>query len=66
MFNIESDQEFLQYCNIAQLYSMNIFLGSILLGNLRSFVFAEVILKYFGAAHQEAAQPPSAPPYQDV
>ena len=40
---------------------MNISLGSILLGNLRSFVFAGTILKYFRAADQEAAQLPSAP-----
>ena len=53
-------------CNITQLYSMNISLGSILLGNLRSFVFAGTILKYFRAADQEAAQLPSAPPDQDV
>ena len=45
---------------------MNICLGSVLLGNLRSFVFAGAILKYFGAADQEAARPPSAPPDQDV
>ena len=45
---------------------MNICLGSILLGNLRSFVFAGAILKYFGAVDQEAARPPSAPPDQDV
>ena len=32
-----------------------------MLGNLRSFVFAGAILKYFGAAEQEAALPPSAP-----
>ena len=45
---------------------MNICLGSILLGNPKTFVFAGVILKYFGAVDQEAAQPPSAPPDQDV
>ena len=45
---------------------MNVCLGSILFGNLRSFVFAGVILKYFGATDQEAAQPPSSPLDQDV
>ena len=40
---------------------MNICLRSILLRNLRSFVFAGAILKYFGAADQEAVGPPSAP-----
>ena len=51
---------------MSQLYSMNICLGSILLGNLRSFDLAGVILKYFGGADQEAARPPSAPQDQDV
>ena len=45
---------------------MIVCLGSILLGNLRSFVFAGAILKDFGDADQEAAQPPSAPQDQDV
>ena len=40
---------------------MNICLGSILLGNLRSFVFAGAILKYFGDTDQDAA-----PADQDV
>ena len=40
---------------------MNICLGSVLLGNLRSFVFAGAILKYFGAAEQETVLLPSAP-----
>ena len=45
---------------------MNICLGSILLGNLRSFVFAGAVLKYSGAVDQEAAQLPPAPPDKDV
>ena len=45
---------------------MNMCLGSKLLGNLRSFVFAGAILKYFGAMYQEATRLPSAPPDQDV
>ena len=45
---------------------MNICLEFILLGNLRSFVFAVATLKYFGAADQEAAWLPSAPSEQDV
>ena len=40
---------------------MNMCLGYIFFSNLRSFVFAGVILKYFGAGDQEAAWPPSAP-----
>ena len=36
---------------------MNISLGSILLGNLRSFVFTGAILKYFGAGSSKAASP---------
>ena len=46
---------------MTQLY---ICFGSILLGNLRSFVFAGASLKYFGAV--EAARLPSAPLDQEA